>query len=77
MKSNDSATIYRFTVGGQMRLGAGVAVGCPRCGTDRGISFAATVHDRSVFAKCPAGHEWDEPRITGRDLADVAKRHGI
>lgn len=46
-------------------------VTCPDCGAATGLRFLARKDDQSATARCPRGHEWDEPRATGTFVADL------
>lgn len=63
---------------GQRVLGNTV-LGCPTCGTDRGLAFTASNASDDVTGSCPNGHVWDERRYPAayvrEDAIDSARRH--
>ncbi|MBO2461738.1 hypothetical protein [Actinomadura violacea] len=45
---------------------------CPECAADRGLCLTTSGGGQPVTGSCPAGHVWDEQRVTGFEVERTA-----
>lgn len=62
-----STIFYTIQTDHQISLGTvkPTLIDCPACGIDRGLCLSTSGDWQPVTGSCPAGHVWDETRVTG------------